>query len=471
MTEKRGLSVFLCHLSKDKPRIRDLYKRLSKEEGLLPWLDEENLLPGQDWDLEIKNVIRGIDVAVVCITNASITKEGYIQKEIKMVLDIMDEKPDGTIFIIPLRLEECVVPEKLKKYHYADFFGNKMNVERGYSKLLAAIDERKKIKGISSSFQYKIPLRETVEQMVRGFQKPSIKSLNVSKNDQAAHVQYSSTSKAILVEKLTNDVLVESRVRGRISGRSYNDLAYLGKQCEAGEEREMVVIAFKYLVKEMLTSPKYNGDSFESLIEDLVHILVATPEPKDLGNYDITIKILSAVLSANKAIGDDRQRAIHAISKLGRTLIIHFKSVERDNIILDYIDSLEFALTKKEMLTEVSQALFEIGVCAVKEDQDFMVVATLDKMTSLAENYSPLPDEFVADMLGILASFWAKGGSRRELSNLKLKEVGEFLPKDIMSSVANARNHCMKTMYFDVADQLDHMIIALKSEKKPRKKK
>lgn len=275
-----------------------------------------------------------------------------------------------------------------------------------------------------------------------------------------------------IIEKLTKDVLRESKIKGRIAGGTFSDLANLGKQCEPGQEREMIINAFKDLVKSMLASPEYKGDSFESLIEELVHMLVYNPEPKDLNNYDTTIKILSAILSADKRIrtSDDKQRALHAISKLGRTLIIHFNSVERDNIILDYVDSLEFALAKREMLTEVSQAIFEIGVCAVQEDQDFMVVAALDKMTSLAEHYAPLPDEFIADMLGLLASFWAKGGSRKELADLKLKEVKKILSKDIVLSLEGARSHCMKTMYFDVADELTELLETLRPQRKFRKK-
>jgi len=268
-----------------------------------------------------------------------------------------------------------------------------------------------------------------------------------------------------IIEKLTRDVLQESNAKGRIAGGTFSDLASLGKQCEPGQEREMIIHAFKDLVKATLVSLKYEGDSFEVLIDELVHMLVANPEPRDLSNYDLAIKILSAILSANHRLGadDDKQRSLHAISKLGQTLIVHFNSVERDNIILDYVDSLEFALTKKEMLTEVSQALFEIGVCAVEENQDFIVVAVLDKMTSHAENYLPLPNEFVADMLGILAHFWIKGGSRKEFAEAKLGEVEKFLPKGRFLCLAEARIHCKQTMYFDVADELSEMIDTLKS--------
>lgn len=46
------LRVFLCHSSGDKPQVREIYKHLTAE-GVEAWLDEENLLPGQDWELEI----------------------------------------------------------------------------------------------------------------------------------------------------------------------------------------------------------------------------------------------------------------------------------------------------------------------------------------------------------------------------------------------------------------------------------
>ncbi len=50
MTETRKLRVFLCHASQDKPIARELYQRLNAEGWIDPWLDEKNLIPGQDWD-------------------------------------------------------------------------------------------------------------------------------------------------------------------------------------------------------------------------------------------------------------------------------------------------------------------------------------------------------------------------------------------------------------------------------------
>ena len=121
-TSNQKLKVFLCHASEDKSTVRDLYKRLSAEDWIDPWLDEEKLLPGQDWDLEIKKAVEETDAVIVFLSKNSVSKEGYIQKEIKKILDISDEKPDETIFLMPLRLDGCQPPRRLNKWHYVDFF-------------------------------------------------------------------------------------------------------------------------------------------------------------------------------------------------------------------------------------------------------------------------------------------------------------------------------------------------------------
>ena len=106
---ERRLRVFLCHSSGDKPSVRQLYARLAAD-GCEPWLDEENILPGQDWDHEIRGAIRRADATIVCLSRGSINKEGYLQREIKHALDVFEEKREGSIFIIPAKLEECELP-------------------------------------------------------------------------------------------------------------------------------------------------------------------------------------------------------------------------------------------------------------------------------------------------------------------------------------------------------------------------
>jgi formylglycine-generating enzyme required for sulfatase activity len=127
------LRVFLCHAAADKPAVRELYHRL-RSDGFQPWLDEEDLLPGQKRQREIPKAVAASDVVVVCLSNAALTKAGYVQDEIKFALDATDRQPEETIFLIPLRLEECDVPDRLAGLHWVNFFD-----PRGYERLLRAL--------------------------------------------------------------------------------------------------------------------------------------------------------------------------------------------------------------------------------------------------------------------------------------------------------------------------------------------
>ena len=56
--DKRPLKVFLCHAHADRDPVRALYARLTND-GVDAWLDKEKLLPGQDWELEIRDAMNG----------------------------------------------------------------------------------------------------------------------------------------------------------------------------------------------------------------------------------------------------------------------------------------------------------------------------------------------------------------------------------------------------------------------------
>jgi len=141
MTPNHKLRVFLCHASQDKRIVRELYQRLNAEGWIDPWLDEEKLLPGQDWDLEIEKSVESADAVIVCVSGKSVTKEGYVQKEIRKVLDIALEKPEETIFIIPLRLDDCELPRRLRSLHYVDYFPAGKS-DQVYKKLLQSLEIR-----------------------------------------------------------------------------------------------------------------------------------------------------------------------------------------------------------------------------------------------------------------------------------------------------------------------------------------
>ncbi len=133
--ERRLPSVFLCHSSDDKILVRRLDGRLRRD-GIRTWLDERDLIAGQQWEDAIRQAVRDADVVLVCLSRGSVTKSGYVQKEIRIVLDEADEQPDAAIFLIPVRLEECDVPERLRRWHWVDLYRR-----GGYNRVLAALRE------------------------------------------------------------------------------------------------------------------------------------------------------------------------------------------------------------------------------------------------------------------------------------------------------------------------------------------
>jgi hypothetical protein len=131
---QKQLLIFLSHASEDNRQVHNLCKRL-KDDGFNPWLDEERLLPGQDWNLEIEKALRASDAILLCFSELSVAKEGYIQREYKRAMRYLEEKPEGTIFIIPVRLDDCELPHFIREIQWVDYPAN-------YDRLMQALQIR-----------------------------------------------------------------------------------------------------------------------------------------------------------------------------------------------------------------------------------------------------------------------------------------------------------------------------------------
>lgn len=134
---QRPLKVFLCHSSQDKPIVKELHNRLIREGWIDPWLDKEKLHLGEDFDLEIEKAIESTDAVIAFISDNAVKKTGYIQKELRLVYDAQMYRPDGELFTIPLRLEDCEPPLRFKHWHWGDYFGEEK--EKTYQSLLVSL--------------------------------------------------------------------------------------------------------------------------------------------------------------------------------------------------------------------------------------------------------------------------------------------------------------------------------------------
>ena len=134
--------IFLCHASEDKAQVREIYQRLAGIEGFKPWLDEEELLPGELWEEEIPRAIETSDFILIFFSHTSVAKRGYVQREMKMALDAWEVIPSSMIHTIPVRLDECEIPERFRRYHYANLFD-----PRGFNRLVTALHHGLKQRG------------------------------------------------------------------------------------------------------------------------------------------------------------------------------------------------------------------------------------------------------------------------------------------------------------------------------------
>jgi hypothetical protein len=142
------LIPFLCYAKENSTVVREFRERLKAEDWIDPWFDEEDILPGQMWEGSVTEAVHNSHAVIIFLSSIAVQTEGFFHKELKLALDAAAEKPEGTIFIIPIRLDTCDVPERLMPYQYVDYFGDKTHKDRVYSSLIAALKIRAENLGI-----------------------------------------------------------------------------------------------------------------------------------------------------------------------------------------------------------------------------------------------------------------------------------------------------------------------------------
>jgi TIR domain len=112
--------VFFCYARENRDAVAGIHGFV-EELGFNTWWDEQNLMGGQDWDYEISVAIEQSAVCLVFLSDESVEKTGYVNKEIKRILDKMDMMPEGKVFMIPIRLDSCALPRRLSKWQVLDY--------------------------------------------------------------------------------------------------------------------------------------------------------------------------------------------------------------------------------------------------------------------------------------------------------------------------------------------------------------
>jgi hypothetical protein len=128
--------VFIAYVEEDVAAATRLFEDLCHR-GVDAWLDRAKLLPGQNWPRSIENAIDVSDCFIALFSCRSAHKRGNFQSELRYALDCATRIPLDESFLIPVRLEDCCVPKRIRgSIQYVDLFPD---WDQGIDRLVRAI--------------------------------------------------------------------------------------------------------------------------------------------------------------------------------------------------------------------------------------------------------------------------------------------------------------------------------------------
>ena len=209
-------TIFLAHASEDKPFVRHLYKKL-KDNGLEPWLDEESIPPGVQWDVEIKNAIKKSRIFIGCFSHNSVSKSGYIQKELRLALQELERKAPNVIYFIPALIEDISLPYiTVGTIQLRDYKAIKIFNEAGLQKLIDYLKEQ--INVVQEVKNKENPLFQKLrESIAEGQTEDALKLLKEYAQSRDSYL----TNDVVLLTSRYNKVRKEN-LMGTISGEQYS---------------------------------------------------------------------------------------------------------------------------------------------------------------------------------------------------------------------------------------------------------
>jgi hypothetical protein len=92
MGKRMVVRPFISYAREDRAVALQIYRDLSAL-GARPWIDVEDLLGGQEWKRAITHAISESSHFIALISAKSVSKQGFVQKELRQALDLLDHFP------------------------------------------------------------------------------------------------------------------------------------------------------------------------------------------------------------------------------------------------------------------------------------------------------------------------------------------------------------------------------------------
>lgn len=104
--------LFLIYAREDLQLARWLADQLRKR-GFNPWLDVDEIAPGQVWRKAVMNALEESVAALVLVTK-HLAKKGFVQEELKAALAVLEGEREDLSPVVPVQLDDSDIPEALE---------------------------------------------------------------------------------------------------------------------------------------------------------------------------------------------------------------------------------------------------------------------------------------------------------------------------------------------------------------------
>jgi len=136
--------VFLSYCRENQTEVTRLRDDLIKS-GESVWWDQD-ILPGQDWKYQIRQAMKQSYAVLICLSKEFAARsQSGVYPELYDSITVYRQQAPGSVFIIPVKLSECEVPDiaidgirSLNSLQFVDLFPEDHRI-MGLDRLLQAL--------------------------------------------------------------------------------------------------------------------------------------------------------------------------------------------------------------------------------------------------------------------------------------------------------------------------------------------
>jgi response regulator RpfG family c-di-GMP phosphodiesterase len=117
----KTIRIFLSYQNDDRKQVESLYRKLT-ERGFIPWMDINSTIRGK-WKPQLHKAIKESDYFIACFSSNSLRKrQSVFREELALALKIQKSLFRKEVFIVPVRLMDCEIPEEFGQFQYVNLF-------------------------------------------------------------------------------------------------------------------------------------------------------------------------------------------------------------------------------------------------------------------------------------------------------------------------------------------------------------